>query len=63
MKRRTYEDLYRRYQDLSEVNTLRARKKDTAEGYEKAQSRERLIRKALFNDCKKYLDENLQPKK
>jgi hypothetical protein len=58
----TYEDLERKYQRISAENTSRARKKDTAEAYDRAQSRERLIRKAFFNDCKKYLDGNLKPK-
>lgn len=35
---------------------------ELAEAYERAQSRERLIRKALFNDCKRYLNEDLKPK-
>lgn len=54
----TYEDIYRKFQRISYKNTMRARKVDTAEAYERAQSRERLIRKALFNDCKRYLNED-----
>ena len=50
----TYDELDRKYQRISHENTLRARKKDTKEAYDKAQSRERLIRKAFFNDCRKY---------
>ena len=52
-----YESLDRRYQKLSSENTKRARKKDTEEAYKKAKSREQLIRKAFFNDCKMYLKE------
>lgn len=58
----TYGDIYRKYQRISYKNTMRARKVDTAEAYERAQSRERLIRKALINDCKRYLNEDLKPK-
>jgi hypothetical protein len=58
----TYEDIYRKYQRISYKNTMRARKVDTAEAYEKAQSRERLIQKALFADCRRYLDGDLKPK-
>ena len=58
----TYEDIYRKYQRISYRNTMRARKVDTAEAYEKAQSRERLIRKALFADCRRYLNEEMKPK-
>ena len=58
----TYEDIYRKYQRISYRNTMRARKVDTAEAYEKAQSRERLIRKALFADCRRYLNEDKKPK-
>ena len=58
----TYEDIYRKYQRISHRNTMRARKVDTIEAYEKAQSRERLIRKALFADCRRYLNEDLKPK-
>lgn len=46
-----------RYQSLSAENTRRARKIDTDEAYKKAQSREQLIRKAFFADCKRYLKE------
>lgn len=58
-----YEELDRRYQRLSVENTRRARKKNTDEAYERAQSREELIRRAFFADCKKYLNEDLKPKK
>ena len=58
----TYEDIYRKYQKISYRNTMRARKVDTDEAYEKAQSRERLIRKALFADCRRYLNEDMKPK-
>ena len=58
----TYEELERRYQRLSHENMMRGRKKDTAEGYEKARSREELIRRAFFADCKRYLNEDLKPK-
>ena len=58
----TYEDIYRKYQKISYRNTMRARKVDTAEAYEKAQSLERLIRKALFADCRRYLNEDMKPK-
>ena len=47
---------------LSHENTQRARKKDTAEAYEWAQQREKLITSAFFADCRKYLNENLDPK-
>ena len=57
----TYEDIYRKYQRISYKNTMRARKV-AAEAYEKAQSRERLIRKALFADCRRYLNGDLKPK-
>ena len=53
----TYEELERRYQRLSHETMMRGRKKDTAEGYEKARSREELIRRAFFADCKRYLNE------
>lgn len=52
-----YYSLDRRYQSLSTENTRRARKIDTDEAYKKAQSREQLIRKAFFADCKRYLKE------
>lgn len=55
MKEITYDDLERRYQELSVENTRRARKKDTERAYKKAQSRERWILKAFFADCKRYL--------
>ena len=58
----TYEDIYRKYQRISYMNTMKWRKVDTAEAYEKAQSRERLIRKALFADCRRYLNEDMKPK-
>lgn len=44
----TYEELDKRYQRLSHENMMRGRKKNTAEGYEKAGIREQLIRKAFF---------------
>lgn len=64
MKGRVYEyaDLARRYQKLSVENTQRARKVDTAEAYKWAQYRERLILRAFFADCKRYLNEDLKPK-
>ena len=52
-----YYSLDRRYKRLSAENTRRARKIDTDEAYKKAQSREQLIRKAFFADCKRYLKE------
>lgn len=52
-----YEELDGRYRMLSCENTRRARKIDTDEAYKKAQSREQLIRKAFFADCKRYLKE------
>ena len=58
----TYEELYRRYQKLSVENTQRARKVDTDEAYAWAQYRERLILRAFFADCKRYLNEDLKPK-
>lgn len=51
----TYDELDKRYQRLSVENTRRARKKDTAEAYEMARSREELIRRAFFADCRRYL--------
>ena len=51
----TYHELWLKYLRISNINTLRARKKDTPEAYERAQSRERLIMKAFFNDVKRYL--------
>lgn len=51
----TYDELDKRYQRLSHENMMRARKKDKAEAYEKAQKRERMILKAFFADCKRYL--------
>lgn len=56
-KRVTYELLDKRYRELSRINTMRARKKDTVEAYKKAESRERLIYKAFIADCKRYLRE------
>lgn len=58
-----YEELDGRYRLLSCENTRRARRIDTAEAYERAQSRERLIRRAFFADCKRYLNEDLKPKR
>lgn len=57
-----YAELVRRYHILSHENTKRARKEDTAEAYEKAQIREKLIARAFISDCKRYLDEELRPK-
>lgn len=54
----TYIELDRRYQKISAENTRRARKKDTAEAYRKAQEREQLIRRTFFADCKRYLNED-----
>ena len=51
----TYHELWMKYQRISNINTLRARKKDTPEAYERAQSLEKLIVKAFFNDVKRYL--------
>ena len=51
----TYHELWLKYQRISNINPLRARKKDTPEAYERAQSREKLIVKAFFNDVKRYL--------
>ena len=51
----TYHQLWLKYQRISNINTLRARKKDTPEAYERAQNREKLIMKAFFNDVKRYL--------
>lgn len=51
----TYEELYQKYQRISHKNTLRARRIDTPEAYERAQSREKLIVRAFFNDCKRHL--------
>lgn len=50
-----YWDLQRKYQRISNINTIRARKIDTPEAYERAQSREKLIMKAFFNDVKRHL--------
>lgn len=52
----TYIELNRKYQRISSENTRRARKIDTPEAYSRAQSREKLILKAFFNDCKKHLN-------
>lgn len=51
----TYDEIDRRYQRLSAENTRRARRRDTEEAYERARSREMLIRKAFFADCRRYL--------
>ena len=51
----TYHELWLKYQRISNINPLRVRKKDTPEAYERAQSREKLIMKAFFNDVKRYL--------
>ena len=58
----TFDEIKKKYQYLSHENTQRARKKDTAEAYEWAQQREKLITRAFFADCRRYLDENLEPK-
>ena len=50
----TYHELWLKYQRICNINPLRARKTDTPEAYERAQSRERLIMKAFFNDVKRY---------
>lgn len=50
-----YHELQLKYQRISNENTRRARIIDTPEGYARAQSREKLIVKAFFNDCKKHL--------
>lgn len=52
----TYHELELKYQRISNENTRRARKIDTPEAYARAQSREKLILKAFFNDCKKHLN-------
>ena len=52
----TYHELDLKYQRISNENTRRARKIDTPEAYVRAQSREKLILKAFFNDCKRYLN-------
>lgn len=55
-----YHELQLKYQRISNENTRRSRIIDTPEGYARAQSREKLIVKAFFNDCKRYLKpENL----
>ena len=59
----SYEELDGRYRLLSCENTRRARRIGTDEAYERAQSREELIRRAFFADCKRYLNEDLKPKK
>lgn len=51
----TYHQLWLKYQRISNENTRRARKIDTPEAYERAQSREKLIMKSFFNDVKRYL--------
>lgn len=55
----TYLELQRKYQRISNINTLRARKTDTPEAYARAQSREKLILKAFFNDVKRYNPKDL----
>lgn len=52
----TYYELDLKYQRISNENTRRARRIDTPEAYARAQSREKLILKAFFNDCKKHLN-------
>lgn len=54
----SYTDLTRRYERLSHENTMRLRKKETVEAYEKARRREVLIQKAFFSDCRRYLTED-----
>lgn len=58
----TYEYLHLRYQELSHVNFRKCHKEDTKEGYERAQARERLLIRAFFADCKRYLNGDLKPK-
>ena len=48
------DEVEKKYRRLSVENTRRARKIDTKEAYELAQSRERLIKKAFFADCKRH---------
>lgn len=55
MKKMTYDDLFRRYQKLSCENTDRLRISRKRNRYEFAAARERLLRKAFFADCKRYL--------
>lgn len=50
-----YHQLDNKYRRISNENTRRARHNDTPEAYARAQSREKLILKAFFNDCKRYL--------
>ena len=58
----TYEELDKRYRELSHENMMRARKKDTNEAYIKALERENLLWRAFFADCKRYLNEDLKGK-
>ena len=51
----TYHELDNKYRRISNENTRRTRRIDTPEAYTRAQSREKLILKAFFNDCKRYL--------
>lgn len=44
----TYYELDRKYQRISNENTLRARRKDTPEAYARARSREKLILKVFL---------------
>lgn len=55
--RKTYRDIWLRYQKLSHENFRRCHKKDTPEGYAFAQQREQLLVRAFFADCKRYLTE------
>ena len=57
MSKYTYEEIDKRYQRLSHENFKRCHKKDTAEGYAFALKRERRIKQAFLNDCKRYLTE------
>lgn len=57
MKQYTYEQIDKRYQRLSHENFKRCHKKNTAEGYVFAQCREKRLKRAFLNDCKRYLSE------
>lgn len=58
MMKKTYHDLERHYQKLSNENTRRLRASNDPERYERARRREVLIQKAFFSDCRKYLSED-----
>ena len=58
MKKKTYQEIDKRYQKLSHENFKRCHKLNTKEGYEKAQQRERLLKRAFLADCKRYLTES-----